>query len=553
MSYYQCDKQSAKQDYHSHITRLTLRIDKEDDEAIKYSLINQKKDLEEAYKIERAQQYAQHKSYTDYHHPTNNRSNHHKSSNTNHRSHRNRKKMLFADAPSAPLDFGESLGIFYCAEKPQTSEHSNWKQNYCCNGPNTPSSGSDAEDTACNYNAIHPDRAMIQNDIKMNDHAAPTQSENELLPWMKRINGLHIRPEPVGYTHNKSLAVYNQLTGGKCYEIEQESKHKTAHQNRIKHEFGSYLQHIHKRIFYLNDASIYEIILMFLDAKSILNGFMITCKKMHYFKFMDESLIWHQLLLRDYPRLFDDKAYRLLVPYMNSNSFEQQILDRTEEKRLYFTKIKHDKWWKLLFNLKGLEQDIDAMGHEMIKTQWNGFTWSELLLGKDDDNGLNAYKQLTKLRCNAYVKAFGNATLSDNEQIEYFCNAIRKHMPSGKAIFYLNPWIPSNKTICWTRTNKQILWCKKYAQCYALAPPEDEYRIAIVKIPQFIQLMGTMEFRQGKGFKPRPDWLSFLQSFDPNVCRVTDVKTGWFQKQFMLNEMEIRLKNIRTLIEIVRS
>merc|ERR1712154_21117 len=141
--------------------------------------------------------------------------------------------------------------------------------------------------------------------------------------------------------------------------------------------------------------------------------------------------------------------------------------------------------------------------------------------------------------------------LPDNELIDHFCNAIRKNMPSGKSILYLSPWISEKREVDWKK-NQRVLWLNEYKSCWALSESDKYFYAEIKKIPPIIRLIGFVQFQNGKGFKPHSEWLPFLQSFDSEITHYSEVKDGWFQKTFMLNEMENKLKNIRTLIEIVR-
>eukprot|EP01083_Nonionella_stella_P022102 61106_1 len=419
---------------------------------------------------------------------------------------------------------------------------SNWKRNTILYYPTTPSSPSSSsmgeEEERMNSLDLNTCSKETKECFKNERPSCACDELLSVLPWINKKD----------IPCDESLAVYNKRTGGKCYEMEQEAIHKTAHQNRINSQFECYLKHIEKNIFYLNAAGIYETILIYLDATSILQGLMMTCKKWHYLRFIHpkESQIWNRLLFRDFPKL----SYTILyVPYMDSNSFENDILTRREENVLYFTKVKHDTFWSLIHYIK-LDPNCD---YNQIKSKWRHFTWSELLIGPcDDSDGLNAYKALNKLRHHPYFMAFDGVELPDDDVIDYFCNAVRRYMPTGRAIVYLNPWISPRRIVHWKRnkTNRETLWLNEYGQCWA-EPYCDGY--GMKQIPPLVQLIGSVQFQNGKSFTPEPDWLPFLQSFDPTLTHIEQVpKDAWFQKQFLLIEMENRLKNIRALIEIVR-
>merc|ERR1712110_1246548 len=116
--------------------------------------------------------------------------------------------------------------------------------------------------------------------------------------------------------------------------------------------------------------------MMYLDARSLLCGLMASCKKLHYLCFLDKEdarRLWHRLLRRDFPRLFDRKRSRLHIPYLES--LTATVLSKRVERALYFSKIRHDAFWRIVF--KEVLSNREKMSDRQIERTLKGITWRE--------------------------------------------------------------------------------------------------------------------------------------------------------------------------------
>lgn len=391
--------------------------------------------------------------------------------------------------------------------------------------------------------------------------------------WRDKINGEESDDDSKCFD-----AEYNEQTGGTFFERECGAKQRAMEHNVARHEMDSWLKHIGGSssgfsLFLLSEPAIYEELFSYLDGRSLLSGLMATCKKLHYLRFMGpESLneIWNGLVHRDFPRLFRRSA-ALHIPYLNRHrpgQLEDTVLSKRVERGIYFSKISHDPFWRTVFNLKNVLQRRDEMRDMEMERILSSITWKDVLFGKEEDGGFAAYKRMVALRHHPYIRAFAQnqVRLPRDERrrgndygmgvIDRFCIALTRHIRSGWTVLYFDPWITSQRRVPWKYSDPPRPWMTEYGSCFYA---EDGHGSGAVddghSIPEIVRLIGRVYVNATKASAPMSrEWVPFLQTFDPSICdyMAAEPKYGWFYRQFMCNEMEDRLRNLRTLIAIVR-
>lgn len=215
-------------------------------------------------------------------------------------------------------------------------------------------------------------------------------------------------------------------------------------------ELTLYLDKVPKdELFYISVTAVYENILIYLDRKSIFNGLLLTCKKLQYLAFMENTEIWHDLIHRDFPKIYA-KEYKFCVPYLcqvpDPDNFTRNILSHSVNKRIFFTKMRNDNFWKIALKISQLnnEDNFDILSNADIQRQLNEISWKKIFCGKDQDFGRNGYQQLLNLRFSVFINGFMDnkkLLLASDEEIFKFICLLKRGFKSGLSIFYLNPFI----------------------------------------------------------------------------------------------------------------
>jgi len=391
--------------------------------------------------------------------------------------------------------------------------------------------------------------------------------------WMDTINGESVSATDCNDPTCSAEIAYNAATGGHFFELEQAAKVQAMRQNvrsLRSQPVCSWMDHLDataegRSVFSILEPMFYEEVFEYLDGKSLLCGLMACCKKLYYLRFLDaetKQALWHRLLRRDFPRLFGHGAV-LHIPYLDAQREGQltdTVLRHRVERGLYFSKMALDPFWRTVLNLHNVLRRCHQMTDIEIERVLAQMTWYDVIRGKEDDGGFAAYTRMMALRHHRYIAAFtaNQVALPWDEgechdgTIGRFCTALSKHGRTGWSVLHFDPWTPWTRRVPWKYSEPPRPWITEYGSCFYAVDGEER---AERDLPEMVRLIGRVYVQACKGSAVvNGQWVPFLQTFDRSICNhVAAVhRHGWFYRQFMLNEMEDRMRNLRALIDIVR-